>query len=118
RLTHQAVTPGRRLSLLTVGCAKCQPGSGSANRPAPGCRAAPDMRGRVMFRLLLMTALLATLAGCGLGETAVTAAAGGLSQAEEAKRMAEQEAKVLQRIDAAQQVEQQQRRAADEESAN
>jgi hypothetical protein len=54
-----------------------------------------------MKYLVLMGAMLA-LAGCGLGESAVSAAAGGASKAEEAKQASKTLESVEQRLDDAQ----------------
>lgn len=51
---------------------------------------------------ILPVALSLLLAGCGLAETAGSAAAGGASAAEQAKQAKEIEAKVEQQVEAAQ----------------
>jgi Na+-transporting methylmalonyl-CoA/oxaloacetate decarboxylase gamma subunit len=65
--------------------------------------------------LLLFMACLA-LAGCGLGETAVSAAAGASSQAEQAQEALKTEARIKQQLDAAAAVAAQQRQAAEANS--
>jgi hypothetical protein len=62
--------------------------------------------------LLLVGAMLA-LAGCGLGESAASAAAGGASKAEEVKAAQETLESVEQRLDAAQDIAREQREAAE-----
>jgi len=66
-----------------------------------------------MERVILACMVCLTLAGCGLGETAVSAAAGGASQAEQAKEALRTEARVKQQLDAAATLEAQRRQAAD-----
>jgi hypothetical protein len=56
------------------------------------------------------------LAGCGLAETGVTAAAGGATAAQQAKDAKATEAKVQQQIDAAYQQDAARRKAAEAES--
>ena len=58
-----------------------------------------------MKTLLLTVIACAFLAGCGLGATAVSAAAGGASEAEQAKQAAATEARIKQQLDAAATVE-------------
>jgi len=53
------------------------------------------------------------LAACGVGETAISAAAGGASEAEQAKEALKTEARVEQQFDAATTLEAQRRQAAD-----
>lgn len=67
---------------------------------------------------LLATTLVlgAMLAGCGLAETGAVAAAGGASQAQQAREAKQTEARVKQQLDAAMQVDAQQRHAAEAES--
>jgi hypothetical protein len=57
-----------------------------------------------------------TLAACGLGETAVSAAAGAASEAEQAKEALRTEARVKQQLDATATLEAQRRQAADASS--
>jgi len=66
-----------------------------------------------MVRLILAFMGFLTLAACGLGETAVSAAAGAASQAEQAKEGLRTEARVKQQLDAAATLEAQRRQAAD-----
>jgi hypothetical protein len=54
-----------------------------------------------------------TLAACGVGETAISAAAGGASEAAQAKEALKTEARVKQQLDAAAALEAQRRQAAD-----
>ncbi len=54
-----------------------------------------------MARLILALAGCLTLAACGLGETAVSAAATGASATEQAKEGLKTEARVKQQLDAA-----------------
>jgi hypothetical protein len=56
------------------------------------------------------------LAGCGLGETAISAAAGGASEAAQAKEALKIEARVKQQLDATATLEAQGRRAAEADS--
>jgi hypothetical protein len=62
--------------------------------------------------LVIMVAVLA-LAGCGLAETGVTAAAGGASAAQDAKQAKDTEAKLQQQINAAYQQDAANRKAAE-----
>jgi hypothetical protein len=57
-----------------------------------------------------------TLTACGVGETAISAAAGGASEAEQAKEALKTEARVKQQLDAATALEAQRRQAADSSS--
>ena len=52
-----------------------------------------------MKQMLFMFMACLTLAGCGLGETAVSAAAGASSQAEQAKEALRTEERVKQQLD-------------------
>jgi hypothetical protein len=63
--------------------------------------------------LFLSMLACAALAGCGLGETAVSAAAGGASAAEQAKEGLKTEAQVKAKLDAAADLDRQQREAAE-----
>jgi hypothetical protein len=65
-----------------------------------------------MKYLVLVGALLA-LAGCGLGESAASAAAGGASKAEEMKQASKTLESVEQRLDDAQSTAREQREAAE-----
>ena len=69
-----------------------------------------------MKRMLLLFMTCLALAGCGLGETAVSAAAGAGSQADQAKEALRTEARVKQQLDAAAALEAQQRQAAESSS--
>jgi hypothetical protein len=69
-----------------------------------------------MKRMVLLFMACLTLAGCGLGETAVSAAAGAGSQVEQAKEALRTEARVKQQLDAAAALEAQQREAAEARS--
>jgi len=66
-----------------------------------------------MERLILTFFACLPLAACGLGETAVSAAAGGASQAEQAKAGLQTEARVKQQLDAAAALDAQRRQAAE-----
>jgi uncharacterized protein YceK len=68
---------------------------------------------REMQRIVLSIVTCLTLAGCGLSETAVSAAAGGASQAEQAKEAQRTEARVKQQLDAAAALDAQRRQAAE-----
>ena len=69
-----------------------------------------------MKQVLLMFMAYLALAGCGLGETAVSAAAGASSQAEQAKEALKTEARVKQQLDEAAALAAQQRQAAEASS--
>jgi hypothetical protein len=72
-----------------------------------------------MVKPLLLTATRvvgALLAGCGLAETGAAAAAGGVSQVEQARQAKQTEARVQKQLDAAYQQAADQRRAAETES--
>ncbi len=69
-----------------------------------------------MERVILAFMACLTLAACGLGETAVSAVAGGASEAEQAKEALRTEARVKQQLDAAARLEAQRRQAADTSS--
>jgi hypothetical protein len=57
-----------------------------------------------------------SLAACGVGETAISAAAGGASEAQQAKDALKTEARVKQQLDAAAALDAQRRQAAETES--
>ena len=57
-----------------------------------------------------------TLAACGVGETAISAAAGGASEAAQAKEALKTEARVKQQLDAAVALDAQRRQDADSSS--
>jgi hypothetical protein len=69
-----------------------------------------------MERVILAFMACLTLAACGLGETAVSAAAGGASEAEQAKEALSTEVRVKRQLDAAATLEAQRRLAADTSS--
>jgi hypothetical protein len=69
-----------------------------------------------MQRVFLAFMACLTLAACGLGETAVSAAAGGTAEAEQAKEALRTEARVKQQLAAAATLEAQRRQAADASS--
>ena len=69
-----------------------------------------------MKRMLFMFLACLTLAGCGLGETAVSAAAGAGSEAEQAQEALKTEARVKQQLDEAAALAVQQRQAAEASS--
>ncbi len=56
------------------------------------------------------------LAACGVGESAISAAAGGASEAQQAKEALKTEARVKQQLDAAAALDAQRRQAAERES--
>lgn len=66
-----------------------------------------------MARLILALAGCLTLAACGLGETAVSAAASGASATEQAKEGLKTEARVKQQLEAAQAADAQHRQEAE-----
>ena len=66
-----------------------------------------------MVRLILALMGCLTLAACGLGETAVSAAAGSASKTKQVKEGLRTEARVKKQIDAAASLEAQRRQAAD-----
>jgi hypothetical protein len=69
-----------------------------------------------MQRVFLTCTVCFTLAACGLGETAVSAAAGGASEAAQAKEALRIEARVKQQLDATATLEAQRRQAAETSS--
>jgi len=69
--------------------------------------------GHEMQRIFLTFMVCVTLSACGVGETAVSAAAGSASEAEQAKEALRTEARVKQQLDAAATLEAQRRQAAD-----
>ena len=69
-----------------------------------------------MKRMLFLFMACLTLAGCGLGETAASAAAGASSEAENAKEALKTEARVKQQLDEAAALAAQQRQAAEASS--
>ena len=69
-----------------------------------------------MQRILPMFMVCLMLAACGLGETAVSAAAGGASEAAQAKEALKIEARVKQQLDATATLEAQRRQAAEANS--
>jgi hypothetical protein len=68
---------------------------------------------RTLTNSLAIVATLLALAGCGLAETGVTAAAGGASAAQDAKQAKATEAKLQQQINAAYQQDAANRKAAE-----
>jgi hypothetical protein len=69
-----------------------------------------------MKRLFLGFLACVPLAACGVGETAISAAAGGASEAQQAKDALKTEARVKQQLDAAMAVDAQRRQAAENSS--
>lgn len=67
-----------------------------------------------MVRIVTIVALLLTLSGCGLGETAATAGAGAAAKAEELKQAKQTQERIEQRLDDANRQAAEQRRAAEE----
>lgn len=69
-----------------------------------------------MERAILAFLACLTLAACGLGETAISAAAGSASEAEQAKAALKTEARLKEQLDAAAALDAQRRQAADNAS--
>jgi hypothetical protein len=69
-----------------------------------------------MKRVILGFLACLPLAACGVGETAISAAAGGASEAQQAKDALKTEARVKQQLDAAAALDAQRRNAAEAES--
>ncbi|MGA2398574.1 MAG: hypothetical protein ABSG30_11005 [Steroidobacteraceae bacterium] len=69
-----------------------------------------------MKRLILGFLACLPLAACGVGETAISAAAGAASEAQQAKDALKTEARVKQQLDAAAALDAQRRKAAEAES--
>ena len=66
-----------------------------------------------MQRVILAFTVCLALAACGLGETAVSAAAGGASEAEQAKEALKVKTRMEQQLDAAATLDAQRRQAAE-----
>ncbi len=66
-----------------------------------------------MQRVILAFMACLTLSACGLGETAISAAAGGAAEAEQAKAAKQTEARVKEQLDAAAALDAQHRQAAE-----
>jgi hypothetical protein len=71
-----------------------------------------------MFRTAIALIITFSLSACGLAETAATGASVAASEAESAKQAQATEAVIQNKLDAAQQAEAEQRRAADAASGN
>jgi hypothetical protein len=69
-----------------------------------------------MQRVILGTLACLLLAACGVGETAISAAAGGASEAQQAKDGVKMEARVKQQVDAAVALDAERRQAAETSS--
>jgi uncharacterized protein YceK len=69
-----------------------------------------------MKGLFLSMLVCVLLAGCGLGETAVSTAAAGASQAEQAQQATRTEARVREQLDAAAKADAERRNAAENAS--
>ena len=69
-----------------------------------------------MKRAILGFLACLPLAACGVGETAISAAAGGASEAQQAKEALKTEARVKQQLDAAAALDAQRLKAAETES--
>jgi hypothetical protein len=69
-----------------------------------------------MTRIILGFLACLTLAACGVGETAISAAAGGASEAQQAKDALKTETRVKQQLDAAVALDAQRRQAAEASS--
>ena len=66
-----------------------------------------------MKRMIVAIIVCASIAGCGLGETAVSATAAGAAGAEQAKEARKAEARVKAQLDAAATADAQRRQAAE-----
>jgi hypothetical protein len=66
-----------------------------------------------MQRVILAITVCVTLSACGLGETAVSAAAGGAAEVEQAKAALKTEARVKEQLDAARTLDAQHHQAAE-----
>ncbi len=66
-----------------------------------------------MQRAILVITACMTLSACGLGETAVSAAAGGAAEVEQARAALKTEARVKEQLDAARTLDAQHRQAAE-----
>ncbi len=66
-----------------------------------------------MNRIILVVLACLTFSACGVGETAISAAAGGASEAAQAKEALKTEARVKQQLDAAATLDAQRRQAAE-----
>lgn len=66
-----------------------------------------------MYRVVIALMACGTLSACGLGEVAITAAANGTSQAEQAKAAKQTEDRVKSQVDAAVQLDRQHRQDAE-----
>ncbi len=71
------------------------------------------MKVLILATMLCFMSMGCLLSGCGLGGTAISAAAGGVSDAEQAKEARKTEDRVKQQIDAAAAVDAQRRQDAD-----
>jgi hypothetical protein len=69
-----------------------------------------------MQRVILVFMAYLTLSACGLGETAISTAAGGAAELEQAKAALKTEARVKEQLDAAHTLEAQHRQAAESAS--
>jgi hypothetical protein len=69
-----------------------------------------------MQRIILAFMASLTLSACGLGETAVSAGAGGAAEVEQAKAALKTEARVKEQLDAAAALDAQHRQAAEASS--
>ncbi len=74
------------------------------------------MRPITSVRLLIAVAAALIAAGCGLGETVTSSAAGAASEAQQAKQAQATEQSVQQQIDAATRADEQKREAAEQEA--
>jgi len=72
-----------------------------------------EMKVLILATMACFTTMPCLLSGCGLGGTAVSAAAGGVSEAQEAKEARKTEDRVKQQLDAAAAVDAERRQAAD-----
>ncbi len=74
------------------------------------------MRAIPSVRLTIAVATALLVAGCGLGETVTTSAAGAASEAQQAKQAQATEKSVQQQLDAASRADAQKREAAEQEA--
>jgi hypothetical protein len=116
------VTSAERMRAI-VGRIQCEPATAKLSAaPFPNARLVVKMTkingqwGHEMQRVFLTIMVCLTLAACGLGETAISAAAGGASEAAQAKEALRIEARVKQQLDATATLEAQRRQAADASS--
>ena len=71
-----------------------------------------------MQRLIVVGLACLSLSACGLGETAVSAAAGGAAEVEQAKAGLKTEARVKEQLDAARALDSQHHEAAEKDASS